>query len=39
MPYADIPGRMRRQNRVTAAVAGGAALAAIGVARMLGRRG
>jgi kynurenine 3-monooxygenase len=38
MPYAEIPGRMRRQNRVTAAVAGGAAFAAIAVARTLGRR-
>jgi kynurenine 3-monooxygenase len=38
LPYAQIPGRMRRQNRATAAVAAGAALAVAGVARAL-RRG
>jgi kynurenine 3-monooxygenase len=46
LPYAEIPGRMRRQNRATAAVAtgaalavAGAALAVAGAARGLRRRG
>jgi kynurenine 3-monooxygenase len=39
LPYAEIPGRMRRQNRATAAVAAGATVAVAGVARALRRRG
>jgi kynurenine 3-monooxygenase len=37
LPYAEIPGRMRRQNRLTAAVAGGLVLGLAGVVRVTRR--
>jgi kynurenine 3-monooxygenase len=38
IPYAEIPDRMRRQNRATAAAGAGALVLAAGVARLLRRR-
>jgi kynurenine 3-monooxygenase len=38
IPYADIPGRMRRQDRATALVAAGAAGLAVAAARSLTRK-
>ena len=37
VPYSEIPGRMRRQHRATAAVLAGAAIAAIRVGRAVSR--